>query len=71
MSKVVLKLIECTKSDSTKKATDDYSKLLGIKNVIDSQRFQDLVVDTPVIGGSPVRKDFISIEEMCEAVKND
>lgn len=67
---VVLKLIECTKSDSIKKATDDYSKLLAIKNMIDSQRFQDLSVSTAVIGGSPVKKDFVSIEEMCQAVKN-
>lgn len=61
---VLIKLIECTESESSTKATADHRKLQRLKEILDSQRFQDLSVSTEVVSMSRVGKDFVSIDQL-------
>lgn len=62
--KVQIKLTECTKSASDTKATEDHRKLERLKNILESQRFEDLEVLIEVISSSKVGKDFISPDRL-------
>lgn len=65
-NKVEIALIECTESGSTKKATSDYNKILGLKDYLNSRGFSDLTVRTEVYGDASIQKDFISITNLCQ-----
>ncbi len=58
---VEIKLIECTESDSARKAREDYDKISKLKDMLDSQCFEDLTVHIRVVGSSQVGQDFVSI----------
>jgi len=62
--RVLIRLIECTESASSAKATADHRKLQNLKGILDSQGFQDLSVSTEVISMSSVGKDFVSIDQL-------
>jgi len=68
---VCIRLLECTKSDASNKALNDYSKLIDLKNYLNSKRFADLTVDTKVIGASKVAKDFLSIDLLYKSLPSD
>ena len=61
---VLIRLIECTESVSSAKATADHRKLQHLKGILDSRGFQDLSVSIEVISMSKVGKDFVSIDQL-------
>lgn len=67
---VLIKLIECTESASSTKATADHRKLQHLKGILGSQGFQDLTVSTEVISMSKVEKDFVSIDQLLSRARS-
>ncbi len=68
---VCIRLVECSKSDASNKALDDYSKLTDFKNYLGSKQFADLSVDIIVIGASKVAKDFLSVDSLYKLFPDD
>lgn len=58
----VIRLIECTKSDSENKAVDDLEKLEKIKNKC--RTFEDLEIEQLIYGASSVRDHFAPVQQM-------
>lgn len=61
---VAVKLVECTKSASGAKATDDHTKLRLFQNMLNSRRFSDLQASIEVVSSSMVGKDFLSVDQL-------